>query len=256
MSRVSDQPRVLSVDWDYFFPDLTLYDWGHYEAPFMKEEIWATRVMSRSIRTGAEALEEAVPDMSMVNGFWDRVMTDEAPKKVFVYDSHLDLFEIIRDRINGPVHVTNFDQHHDLGYRNNNDRHVDCANWARIGILLGEIQSYRLVYPPWRKEYPEGEKRPIMGQLVGYEEPQPDPYDYVFVCRSSAWCPSWADDDFMQFVHGLTDKFWPDDTFQSAFEFEDYVFNPREIDREKAYKLKKEFEASLRAQSKVGFDRD
>lgn len=246
MARVSNRPRVLSVDWDYFFPDLVPYDWGHFEAPFMREVVWNARVTSRNLKTGVEALEEVRPDQSMVVGFWDRVMTDEAPKKVFVYDSHLDLFEIIRDEIGKPVHVTNFDQHHDLGYRNNNDQNVDCANWARMGILLDLIKSYRVVYPAWRKDHPEGETYPLMGQLIGYEEPQPDPYDYVFVCRSSAWCPPWADDEFVEFVNNLGVKF-PSLISGDAFLNEEDIDIPRDLTLEKAYDLKKEQGAIYRS---------
>ncbi len=42
--------NILSIDWDYFFPDTSEYDWGHNENSIMLDFIWSTRCISRSLK--------------------------------------------------------------------------------------------------------------------------------------------------------------------------------------------------------------
>lgn len=192
--------KVLSVDWDFFFPDIIPYDWGHREAPIFKEFLWSLRASNRNLFTKASALDEVRPTGH--DKFWERVITN--PSMLAITDSHASLFLILKQLALGPYHIVNFDQHHDLGYPPG-DHPLDCGNWAHLALKQRgrflKTERYQLVYPQWRLQHKE--KLPEVDSRVEvfYEIPEELPnFDLVFICRSSAWTPSWADDEWLNFI--------------------------------------------------------
>jgi hypothetical protein len=195
--------RVLSVDWDFFFPVpdadpqvWALYDWGHREAPFFITSLWYSR--------GSGFLINGLP-LPGLSGeektFWNRFDLSQVGA-VQVAESHSQLVELISRR----DEIVNYDAHHDAGYggRKYEDTfEVTCEDWGRYAAESLNCQV-KTVYPRWRKDLhccdetePESKKVEIV-----YDDGQPDPesFDEVFVCRSGAWVPSWLDDQFDRFL--------------------------------------------------------
>jgi hypothetical protein len=201
--------RLLSVDFDYFFPmphgkaegetvqEMFLYDWGHREAPFFAEMIWSIR---------KDAFDGRGVPLPMTSGweerFWPRFTF--APKaKFYLADSHLDIIRepVIRDI----TEIWNFDAHHDCGYNGEEDNYIfrggpyDCGNWGVYAHFARNIRLYQR-YPYWHRSYVTRDKPPIWITHVGKEFPAADlVFDRVFLCRSSAWVPPWVDDRFEKF---------------------------------------------------------
>ena len=115
------------------------------------------------------------------------------------------------------VSVTNFDAHHDFGYRTRaRKRSWDCGDWARWLQRASQPHGHvATVYPEWRRELPEIPPRArdfheawyFDGWHDRYNSPwnsplavDSEPFDFVFICRSGAWVPPWLDEEFDQFI--------------------------------------------------------
>lgn len=199
---MSRRLTVLSIDWDYFFPDPAWYDWGHNEEnSLFYEMIWSTRPGNRNLRTGAEAYESFVPDRALMDGFWNRVLSKDNFPVIYVMESHKSLGQALLPHA-ANYEIWNFDQHHDLGYDDRTG--MDCGNWARRVLEKKRRSVIHQVYPPWRAD--NGEKMTDFGKRVtvaySFDRKPLDP-DVVFVCRSSCWTPSWADEDWLEFLKPL-----------------------------------------------------
>lgn len=238
--RVLDKNlNVLSVDWDFFFPDCVGFDWSMDETnSLFYEVIWPIRWSNRNLFTGEYAKDAYLLDVYTFNGFWDRVLGKSDLKGLFVCDSHADMYHLIKfyratDR---KLHIWNFDQHHDIGYFSKS--RIDCGNWA--GKMRDNISSYHLVYPKWRRSAPEDDfdnrKWPTS---VSFGIPSELPkFDAVFVCRSSPWTPSWYDHKWMEFIGFFENNFprlWKRKAAAS------YALSPRNFSIEEAELLHKKF---------------
>lgn len=194
---------LLSIDWDFFFPDVAPYDWGHQESPLFYETIWITRCASFNLLTKQLAINTMLPDQKLLKSFWDRIVVGK-PEQLFIADSHLELYKIL-EKI-GPCLIDNYDAHHDFGY-SNSFGHIDCGNWAWRAYENGLNPSYRLFYPEWREKcreeipswYPRDTEGDLLAIFTGLNE-SPNYYDYIFICRSSAWTPTWCDNEWMKFI--------------------------------------------------------
>jgi hypothetical protein len=233
--------RVLSVDWDYFFPDIAWYDWGHREAPLFIETLWSLRCANHNLFTGERAIDAVHPDPDLLKSFWSRRISQE-PGALLVSESHAALYYWLKDWTIDEL--VSFDQHHDLGYPSAKGT-LDCGNWA--GKLLNEkrVKRFTLVYPPWRqgKKQKETEmpKRKEVTVLYDKEEVPRGHYDAVFICRSGSWTPSWCDDDFIQFV-----TFWVGHTVWDDVQFSDYdPMIERSPNKEEARRLAKESKENM-----------
>lgn len=193
---------LLSIDWDFFMPDVAPYDWGHQESELFYEMIWVTRCASFNLLTKQLAVDAVIPDKDLLHAFWPSMVSGK-PEQLFIADSHLDLYKVL-EKI-GPCLIDNCDAHHDFGY-SDEFKDVDCGNWALRAWEKGLNPSYRLFYPEWRKKSPELEPptKPVNPEPVSYSLPDaPNHYDYIFICRSSAWTPPWADPEWTKFI-----RFW------------------------------------------------
>jgi hypothetical protein len=184
--------KMLSVDWDYFYPSSEWYDWGAYEEnPIFFEFIWNTR--ASAVHTdGTSVIDHMKPTGHLE--FWDKVLTGP-PIILCIAESHKDALEIM-GQFRG-VEVHNYDAHHDLGYRKNPK--YDCGSWAYHGLKRKVFSKYKLIYPEWRKH--EDEAKPAWTKKFEItKEITPDEYDIVFICRSGCWTPAWYDHEWLKFV--------------------------------------------------------
>ena len=200
--------RVLSVDWDYFFPDAFPFDWGHREESLYFEAIWSMRVADRD-RTGKSVLDIMIPDKEVLRGFWKKVCLNN-PIMLYISESHADLGFILKDLQTEELY--NFDAHHDFCYGETIPSDPDCGSWAGYLLKKNRLKKYHVIYPEWRKDSPENKPK-IMDQFsskinIHHEIPKMPSIDLVFICRSYAWTPPWADDAWKRFIN-----FWKNDSF-------------------------------------------
>lgn len=94
--------NVLSIDWDFFFPDPSDYDWGaNEEMAFMFEAVWHTRCNSRNIFNGEHVLDHFHPDVTP--DFWKIVKGK--PIRFLICESHAAITQLL-NQLEGAV-VTN-----------------------------------------------------------------------------------------------------------------------------------------------------
>jgi hypothetical protein len=188
--------KVLSVDWDWFFPDPTWYDWGsHEDRELFYELIWVTRTNTKDRNGKNNACEIFNPDPEVIKTFWNKVVKPR-PMHICVTESHRDIYGLLRE-LRG-IELINLDAHHDYGYQQT--KVLDCSNWAYHGVKKKIISKYKLYYPEWRKGHEEeGSKK----CEVHYGLPPKSEYDVVFICRSPSWTPPWADEQWLKLVTGL-----------------------------------------------------
>lgn len=198
--------RILSVDFDYFYPDSMPYDWGHSEnySPMLSAMLWHARAGNINLMTGEDALESYRP--SVPKNFWSRVLKNKP--RAYVADSHVEIWELLQG---GAYTVVSFDAHHDCGYHSIKPEEVfkitqvNCGNWGLMGKVTGRIRTLQLFYPVWREKAQET-LTDTHGLFdvpcdIKYGLPlKPMDFDMVFICRSGAWTPPWYDEEFFKFV--------------------------------------------------------
>jgi hypothetical protein len=188
--------KILSIDWDFFFPDSTPYDWGHRESPLFIDMLWPTRVTNHNLLTKKPVIEEYQPEVP--TDFW-RIVTNH-PSRVLIAESHCRMFDLLI--FPEPAEVVNLDAHHDLGYApgDKNLNLIHAGNWAWAARKLKCMSDYTLHYPEWRRGHEEPRRKDKTKVVYGL--PEPAEYDLVFICRSGAWTPPWYDDQFWQLTEG------------------------------------------------------
>jgi hypothetical protein len=208
--------KILSVDFDYFLPDLSWMDWGHHESALFIQHLWQLRCGDIHLKTHQSALDYVVPDLERLVHFWDQVLShDSAANQVTVADSHLSLGAEIISNQWMVERIDNYDQHHDCGYDEaaDNSPTIECGNWASKLMRTGHLKKYHLHYPAWRRQMPErsqAELRRRLGRHGSYDHrlpPKPTTYDLIFICRSGGWTPTWCDNNFSDFVQQLLWEF-------------------------------------------------
>lgn len=198
--------NVLSVDWDYFFPNSGNYDWGHGETnQFMMEAVWSHRVASRNMRK---------PEIIAVNemrpkgyeNFWDKIQFSDEPLLI-VAETHKDMHMALDQYVRADT-VFNFDAHNDIAYRDGDRKSLHCGSWVHHAFKDKLLKRYELIYPEWRKTQPEAHdifaytsKKIKDNTKVHYAMPELPKIGAVFICRSSSWSPSWSDDNWLEFIY-------------------------------------------------------
>ncbi len=226
--------NLLSVDWDYFFPCPDWYDWGHREAPMFLEMLWQHRAGNVHLQSGKLALDDFVPREKEIATFWDRV----CPKTnlLIVADSHSDIQIILKM---GGWKVWNFDAHHDISYSDKKERYPKyrCDNWVDVSRRKKSIKEYNLIYPEWRYDdeetsmnhikelYPKSFPVNVFHRIF---DDLPE-FDAVFICRSSAWIPTWWDARWIKFIeYWKKDKWLWDSKVSCEFALKERSPNMRE----------------------------
>jgi len=194
--------KILSIDWDYFFPNDEVYDWGHREAPFFINTLWNFRTNTKR-PDGKMMMDVHTP--TVPKNFWKKVLRNTPI--LTIAESHCSIWTLLdRMRVFGPIEVTNIDAHHDCGYKDGYPRRIpetfaiECGNWGYWGLRTKRISSLRQFYPAWRQQNPEGRVSSSKVPAVHFGLPEPDSYNAVFLCRSGAWTPPWYDDRLQQFI--------------------------------------------------------
>ena len=235
---------ILSVDWDYFFPRIDMFDWGHRDASLLfAETIWMMRAMNfinyeslgyfKEEKRLIHYLQPSLRGVYDAERFWKKVCP-RYPSQLFICESHADLYKVAK--ILPSCELWNFDAHHDSGYENFET--VECDNWVNFLMREGCLTSYNLVYPQYRKEFPESAEMKVETNFY-YRIPLQLPhFRYVFICRSSSWTPSWTDACWLDLIY-----YWrrqPD--LWSRKTVVPYVMERRKFDFSEAYRNAQVFE--------------
>ncbi len=197
--------RLLVVDFDYFFPVpqdpgdplAPLFAWAHFETPYYLLEAWEERALAFLLRG------LPLPKARGWQGFWGRFAF--APGAVLYYaESNALAFhpEVRR----GVEEVVLFDAHHDAGYRPLGEAPA-CDDWMVFYHRQGA--RLRVYYPPWRDPRLEPEPQVAVERLQDPGGAVPGVFHRVFLCRSGAFVPPWADADFLPSWRPLLCPRWP-----------------------------------------------
>lgn len=200
---------IVSIDWDYFLPRETdSCDWGHSEnTGFYYELVWGIRATQKMFMHGNKEMRTARQELQVSTQYIDRVLHKTiAPSKftpLCVCDSHKDIMALCDHLYEGSsFNIINLDAHHDYSY--GQLIKLDCGNWAGMLRKRKRLKNYTLVYPRWRKEFPESEDPKHLSQIdrvvYGFWPDKPIQADGVFLCRSSCWMPSWLDKEWLHMV--------------------------------------------------------
>ena len=197
--------NILSIDWDFFFPDVQQFDWQMNEDMFLYYElIWPLRWGNSALFDQNTKANEIMHPRSSHRTFWDSIQSKIKKRAtLIIVDTHSEMYNVFNE-YPGSLTIWNFDQHHDCGY--GRSKELDCGNWAQLLYSNSKIQ-YHQVYPDWRKTIKEEPNPPGWAEIHHESDPLELPkFDFVFICRSSPWTPSWADRLWLRFIHWFKDN--------------------------------------------------
>jgi len=224
--------NILSIDWDYFFPDVAPYDWGHTEnrSPMPQQLLWTIRAGNGDMYGKNRPAIDYIKPSGAEKNFWNYIKFKEH-SLLAICESHSDLHAIVdKVLVAKKIGVWNFDAHHDLYHKDE----LDCANWPHHLITDGyiKLKDYHLIMPAWAKEANvmcnSAYRRDRVD--VRYDMPEDLPeFDMIFICRSGAWTPPWCDADWIKFIeHWKGTRQW---RTKIALQ---YALEPREFDKDQA----------------------
>jgi len=189
---------IVSVDWDYFFPRINEFDWGHRESEIHWEYSWLSRSIDISMFNKEDALSIIVPDQILLENFWDKI----CPKGIamlVISESHFNILQFLK--LIQPDNCINYDTHHDYHYHKIPTKisQVDCSNWASFALSKKYTKNITWVHSPkvvdgFLKKNPKGFNSTT--EIV----PVTEVVDLLFICRSYAWTPTWSDSSWLNFV--------------------------------------------------------
>jgi hypothetical protein len=251
--------NVLSVDWDYFLPDATDWDWSHNEEnSIFYDFVWETRAGAANLKTGKRACEEYRPNKSLLGGFWENLVT-LPPFSLAIAETHGDAYRFLRMIGIKGVRLVNFDAHHDCWWNNmGKSNEVNCGSWVYHAMKNGMIDRYDIHYPPHMKReeniedgitWPKGDNYDDKVHVYyhGVKKSLPRRFHYIFICRSSCWCPPWADREFLKFV-----GYWK--TYRELWKGKttcEYALKPRALNLTEARKCAAEWREMLAEHQKI-----
>lgn len=191
--QAQGRPLIVSIDWDYLFPNIAAFDWGHIENQFFIHHIWESRV-------GDQKAISMRPNYHMEERLRGLLNKRAEGAPLIVAESHSQIWGLLEQHRDHAV--LSFDQHHDHGYGSTETpKEVDCSNWAMAAQDYLDIPT-TVVYPKWRNDIPEGPGARTFPAFFDRPWALPE-VSAVFVCRSGAWVPPWVDDRFTDFVQNL-----------------------------------------------------
>jgi hypothetical protein len=226
--------NILSIDWDYFFPNNRIFDWQFQDNKLVYcETLWPIRWSNLSLFDHKIIAKDVYhPDPQLLNGFLDKLLINSNPSILVLSDTHTDI-QILINLFPAKVNIYNFDQHHDIYYGNKLPKRkaqLNCGNW--VGYFLDRIESYHLFYPPWRESNLEHTGKLLYTNSVSFTIPESPPaFDTVFICRSSPWTPSWSDHKWIEFIEYFKTNHHILWNRKTALE---YVLKPRPFNQKEA----------------------
>lgn len=195
---MSENLKVLSIDWDYFIDasmlerSMMFPDGGNESlSDAIADFVWATRY------SGQPLLESVTLDINAFSNVKKRMKKWLTPStKVMAADSHRHIYEFVVKNLkhNQKVDLYNIDFHHDA-YGASEE--VNCGNW--LNHMSDVIHNPVL----WVcRVDSDMEQRDHSIEIVKTEmDDVPDePFDLIFVCRSSCWSPPHLDKHFMSLM--------------------------------------------------------
>lgn len=242
---------LVSLDWDFMFPSVDGYDWGHREAMLFIEQLWVFRYGEHDLFTKEVAHEKLRVDKTRYSMIVKKVLTGLNPQAICVSESHAAIVEFVESvwpkRLGG-IELWNFDAHHDSGYGQDK---LECGNWVLSLVKKDTLREYTLVYPDWRKAEPEGGFNPNKFQRChvrtmyasDFKKVANNDIRLLFVCRSGAWTPPWEDGRWLSLLEAIGDQY-PAEYRTKAYQ--EMALHPREFDEAKAIEVMKQFETMRR----------
>lgn len=205
--------RVLSIDWDYFFEENPMLDYGHKEEVLFLDVLWRIRRSRALVDRNGKIQERQIVDLTkeipqrvdpfMIVG----AAFNAKPRTIAVAESHAAIVKLLKNA--DDVELINVDAHHDLHYGEVGrlPKKFNCGNWGSALIEAGKVTRWTQVYPTWRRNYPEDDNgvftwaRKQLGSRfhVLYDDAftfTPRSSDLLFLCRSGCWIPPEYDKKF------------------------------------------------------------
>jgi len=232
--------NILSIDWDYFFPNNFDFDWSMDDTRMIfYETIWPIRWSNMNLKTKELAKDIYHPDLQLLNGFLDKVLINSNPAMLSIAESHSDIQHLI-NLFPAKVNIYNFDQHHDIYYSDDltSNMQLNCGNW--VSYFRNQINEYHIIYPAWRKHSPEhNDNRSDYAASISYDIPNDPPkFHMVFICRSAPWTPSWSDHHWIEFIEYFKTNYRYTWDHKIALE---YALEPRPFNQDEAEQYYKQF---------------
>ncbi len=183
--------RLLVVDFDYFFPVpqdpgdplAPLFAWAHFETPYYLLEAWEERALAFLLRG------LPLPEARGWQGFWGRFAF--APGAVLYYaeSNALAFHPEVRRGWRRWCSLTPTTMRATAPWGGPRLRRLD-------GLLPPPGGPPPGLLPPWRDPSLEPEPQVPVARAVDPGGRVPGEFHRVFLCRSGAWVPPWADPGF------------------------------------------------------------
>ena len=185
--KARNMTRLLSVDWTYFFPNFSDFNWIEFkEKTLIQELIWPIRYSSKMINRNILARDYYNP-VWFYKSFWDFVLKLSEPRMVFIFDQQENISSIL-DMIDD-LTIYHFDH----------NRSTSDNSWQIT--YQNRIRRFKHFVPKWNtKDFQ------IKGKLLGDFRIDFPKFDIVFVSRSSTLTSSWNDDKWISFIKKLREK--------------------------------------------------
>lgn len=197
-----DDMRLLSVDWDYFFPDPIGGPMFYAGRPVADPKEMAFRVWLFRSKLYIERSATLPVTSGDENHFWERFCF--APDcRLFVAQCHRDCAHPAI--IQGVSELWNFDAHHDAGYEDLPRGSFSDENWMMA--YPSQVPKY-VRYPRWKHNAFDIEPPthiPV-DRAIDDGAAIEAPFDVVFLCRTDNLVPPWLDSNFERFAESCPVK--------------------------------------------------
>ncbi len=148
--KIQAGKRILSIDWDFLYYRQRLPKKDYLDEVDKRSPNYSKRLRDFIDRYHAGADFDFYKDQDWEpSEFWNKIIRN-TPEAVVVSPDHSDIIRCIPQGAS----VVNFDAHHDLGYDPDVVNYC-CANWAYWLLQWKMLAKYQVVFPRWRREYPD-----------------------------------------------------------------------------------------------------
>lgn len=226
---------ALSIDWDYFIPEDPMLDMGHNETALFMQHIWDIRAASFLSR-GID-YKEQIKTNGKEKTFWEAIskIFDISNANCILTESHVSMYYLASGA--KITEIYSFDAHADLSYGNLGEK-IDYGNWLGSLVIESILKRGYIVLSDESNEKQSDYQKLFRDKrfqdtirFINLNDIKNQPkkeIKIVHICRSGAWCPSWLDNAFFEFVKssglsysnaGLVERRW-DKTIEKRIEKE------------------------------------